>query len=74
VVGEVDGPQAALALIDELALPGYQAFHATRADLLRRLGRDTEAATAYATAADLATSPAERTHLATQAAARHEIR
>ena len=68
VVGEIDGPQAALALIDELDLPGYQAFHATRADLLRRLDRHTEAATAYATAADLATSPAERTHLAAQAA------
>ncbi|HWM05945.1 MAG TPA: DUF6596 domain-containing protein [Actinophytocola sp.] len=73
-VGEIDGPQAALTLIDELHLPEYQAFHATRADLLRRLGRHTEAATAYDTAAGLTTSPAERTHLADQAAALRETR
>src|SRR5207247_1203090 len=41
-VGEVQGPAAALALVDELALDNYYAFHATRADLLQRLGRNSE--------------------------------
>ena len=38
-VAELDGPQVALAEVDGLPLEGYHAFHATRADLLRRLGR-----------------------------------
>jgi RNA polymerase sigma-70 factor (ECF subfamily) len=67
-VGEVHGPQAALDLVDQLDLPEYHAFHATRADLLRRLGRAEHAATAYDTAADLTPSPAERDYLARQAA------
>ena len=46
-VGEVDGPEAALALVDGLDLDGYHVFHAVRADLLRRLGRSAEAARAY---------------------------
>ncbi|GGO05019.1 RNA polymerase sigma factor [Microbispora bryophytorum] len=46
-VAEVDGPEAALALLDELGLDGYHLFHAVRADLLRRLGRAGEAARAY---------------------------
>ena len=46
-VAEVDGPQAALTLVDDLDLDGYHLFHAIRADLLRRLGRHTEAVTAY---------------------------
>ena len=46
-VAEVQGPGAALALLDGLDLDGYQLFHAIRADLLRRLGRDAEAALAY---------------------------
>jgi RNA polymerase sigma-70 factor, ECF subfamily len=46
-VGEVDGPQAALELADQLDLDTYYLFHATRADLLRRLGRPEEAAAAY---------------------------
>ena len=46
-VAEVEGPQAALALVDALPLGDYQLFHAVRADLLRRLGRETEAAAAY---------------------------
>src|SRR5213079_590769 len=46
-IGEVQGPAAALALVNELDLDNYQPFHATRADLLRRLGRDSEAAAAY---------------------------
>src|SRR5919204_862032 len=43
-IGEVQGPAAALALVEELDLDNYYAFHATRADLLRRLGRGEEAA------------------------------
>ena len=43
-VAEVDGPAAALADVDRLDLDGYHLFHATRADLLRRLGRHEEAA------------------------------
>ncbi len=62
-VGEVEGPEAALALVDELDLDAYYAFHATRADLLRRLGRRTEAAVAYETAASLAPGDAEREFL-----------
>ena len=46
-MAEVDGPATALALVDALDLDGYYLFHAIRADLLRRLGRDGEAATAY---------------------------
>jgi RNA polymerase sigma-70 factor (ECF subfamily) len=62
-VGEVQGAAAALALVDELSLDGYYAFHATRADLLRRLGRDIEAAAAYERAAELAPTEAERDFL-----------
>jgi RNA polymerase sigma-70 factor, ECF subfamily len=46
-VAEVDGPAAALALVDEIDLRDYYLFHAIRADLLRRLGRNAEAAEAY---------------------------
>ncbi|WP_392667774.1 RNA polymerase sigma factor [Streptomyces sp. LN785] len=46
-VAETDGPAAALALVDELGLDRYHVFHAVRADLLRRLGRCAEAASAY---------------------------
>jgi RNA polymerase sigma-70 factor, ECF subfamily len=52
-VAEVEGPQAALALVDDLSpldLDGYYLFHAIRADLLRRLGRADDAARAYAAA------------------------
>src|SRR5205807_1312867 len=59
-IGEVQGPAAALALVDELELDNYHPFHATRADLLRRLGRSSEAAAAYERAADLAPTDAER--------------
>jgi RNA polymerase sigma-70 factor (ECF subfamily) len=62
-IGEVRGPAAALALVDELALDNYHPFHATRADLLRRLGRDDEAAAAYERAADMAPTDAERDFL-----------
>jgi len=46
-VGEVHGPAAALDAVDDLDLGSYHPFHATRADLLRRLGRHAEAADAY---------------------------
>jgi RNA polymerase sigma-70 factor, ECF subfamily len=46
-VAEVEGPDAALTVIDGLDLDGYHLFHAIRADLLRRLGRDAEASAAY---------------------------
>lgn len=46
-VAEVHGPGAALALVDSLQLDRYHLFHAIRADLLRRLDRDTDAARAY---------------------------
>jgi len=62
-VGEVHGPAAALALVDELELDHYYAFHATRADLLRQLGHDDEARVAYQRAAALAPTDAERDFL-----------
>jgi predicted RNA polymerase sigma factor len=57
-----DGPDAALAEVDELAgqLDSYRRWHATRADLLRRLGRRTEEIEATRRALALATNPAER--------------
>ena len=60
-VAEIDGPQVALALVDRLAdeLAGYHAYHATRADLLRRLGRSGEARAAYDRAVELAGNTAE---------------
>jgi RNA polymerase sigma-70 factor (ECF subfamily) len=64
-VAMADGPAAGLALVDRLepALSGYYLFPATRADLLRRLGRFTEAAAAYRKAIALATSDPERRYL-----------
>ncbi|AWT41380.1 MULTISPECIES: RNA polymerase sigma factor [Streptomyces] len=62
-VAEVDGPAAALELVDALALDDYHVFHAVRADLLRRLGRATEAAREYDAAIRLTESAAERTVL-----------
>jgi RNA polymerase sigma-70 factor (ECF subfamily) len=46
-VAEVHGVEQALPLVDALDLPSYYLFHAVRADLLRRLGRATDAASAY---------------------------
>ncbi|MFF9283241.1 RNA polymerase sigma factor [Streptomyces griseosporeus] len=60
VVAEVDGPAAALELVDALALDDYHVLHAVRADLLRRLGRATEAAREYDAAIRLTESAAER--------------
>jgi RNA polymerase sigma-70 factor (ECF subfamily) len=62
-IGEVRGPAAALDLVEELDLDRYHPFHATRADLLRRLGRHREAAAAYERAAALAPTEAERDFL-----------
>jgi RNA polymerase sigma-70 factor (ECF subfamily) len=62
-IGEMHGPAAALALVDELDLDTYHPFHATRADLLQRLGRIAEANAAYRRAADLAPTDAEREFL-----------
>jgi RNA polymerase sigma-70 factor (ECF subfamily) len=62
-VAETDGPEAALALVDALDLDAYYLFHAGRADLLRRLGRATEAAAAYSAAIARTGNAAERRHL-----------
>jgi RNA polymerase sigma-70 factor (ECF subfamily) len=62
-VAEVDGPDVALALVEPLKLESYHAWHATRADLLRRLERTDEAAIAYDRAIDLAGNDAERAFL-----------
>jgi RNA polymerase sigma-70 factor, ECF subfamily len=62
-VAEVDGAETALAVVDGLDLDGYYLFHATRADLLRRLGRDADARGAYAAALRLTANPAERSFL-----------
>ena len=59
-VAEVHGPAAALAAVDKLDLGSYHLFHATRADLLQRLGRYAEAAEAYAAALPIATNAAQR--------------
>ncbi|GAB1509320.1 RNA polymerase sigma factor [Actinophytocola sp. KF-1] len=64
-VAETEGPAAGLALVDRIdGLENYHLWHATRADLLRRLGRRADAAAAYRRAHDLATDPAERRFLA----------
>lgn len=64
-VAMADGPDAGLALVDTLTdeLGAYRYLHATRADLLRRLGRREEARRAYVRALDLTTSAAEREYL-----------
>jgi len=65
-VGEVSGPAAALAVVDELDLGGYYLFHAIRADVLRRLDRPHEAAAAYRAALELTANPAEQDFLSRQ--------
>jgi RNA polymerase sigma-70 factor (ECF subfamily) len=64
-VAEVDGPAAGLALVDAVRdeLSGYHLLPATRADLLRRLGRAAEAKAAYEEALSLAPTDAERRFL-----------
>ena len=67
-VGEVHGPEAALALVDALDLDGSHLFHAVRADLLRRLDRSAEAVAAHDAAIARAANTAERTFLERQRA------
>ena len=70
-LAEVRGAAAGLAAVDELrcsALDTYYLFHASRADLLRRLGRTAEAAAAYATARALTANPVEQAFLDTRRA------
>ena len=62
-VAEAEGPAAALAIVDALDLDGYQYWHSTRGELLRRLGRQAEARAAYRSALDLAASVPERRYL-----------
>ncbi|MFJ3670929.1 RNA polymerase sigma factor [Streptomyces sp. NPDC090106] len=66
-VAEAEGPETALGLVDDLGLglglDGYHVLHAVRADLLHRLGRDTEAAQEYEAALALTENPAERAYL-----------
>jgi len=64
-VAEIDGPQVALSTVDRLEgkLAGYHAYHAARADLLRRLGRSQESREAYDKAIELAGNTAETAYL-----------
>lgn len=62
-IAELDGPEVALGIVDRLELDGYHAWHATRADLLRRLGRSAEARAAYDAAIAATANPAERAYL-----------
>ncbi|TMK70771.1 MAG: RNA polymerase sigma factor [Actinobacteria bacterium] len=62
-VAMADGYEHGLALMDGLPLDGYHLYHAARADLLRRLERHAEAATAYRRALDLTESAPERRFL-----------
>ena len=62
-VAEVEGPEAALRLVNGLELGGYYLFHAVRAELLRRLGRTAEAAQAYEAAIARTENAAERAFL-----------
>jgi RNA polymerase sigma-70 factor (ECF subfamily) len=64
-VAELDGPEVALAAVDRLEdeLDGYHAFHATRAELLRRLGRSEKSRAAYDRAIELAGNTAETAYL-----------
>jgi RNA polymerase sigma-70 factor, ECF subfamily len=66
-IAMADGPERGLALIDQLEargeLPGYHLVATARADLLRRLGRRSEAVAVYRHALELATNDAERRYL-----------
>jgi RNA polymerase sigma-70 factor, ECF subfamily len=64
-VAELDGPDVALAGVDQLEdkLDGYHAYHASRAELLRRLGRSQESRAAYDKAIELAGNTAETAYL-----------
>ncbi len=62
-VAELDGPEVGLAMVDKLPLTTYHAWHATRADLLRRLGRSADARAAYDAAIEATENEAERAYL-----------
>jgi RNA polymerase sigma-70 factor (ECF subfamily) len=62
-VAETEGAEAALRLVDALELDGYRYFHATRGELLRRLGRPDEARSAYERALELTPEGPERRFL-----------
>jgi RNA polymerase sigma-70 factor, ECF subfamily len=63
-VAMADGPEPGLEIVEGLTgLERYHLWHSTRAELLRRLGRDEEASAAYARALELAPSETERTFL-----------
>ncbi|WP_157538562.1 MULTISPECIES: RNA polymerase sigma factor [unclassified Nocardioides] len=62
-VAELDGPEVALAIVDRLPLDGYHAWHATRAELLRRLGRSPESREQYDAALAVCDNVAERAYL-----------
>jgi RNA polymerase sigma-70 factor (ECF subfamily) len=62
-VAELDGPDAGLAILDQLDLDHYRYYHSTRADLLRRNGRGTEARQAYQRALELTQTEPERRFL-----------
>jgi RNA polymerase sigma-70 factor (ECF subfamily) len=62
-LAQAGDPAAALDAVDRLDLAGYLYFHSTRGELLRRLGRDDEARSAYRRALELATSTPERRFL-----------
>jgi RNA polymerase sigma-70 factor, ECF subfamily len=62
-VAEVQGPAAALELVDQLSLDDYYLFHATRADLMRRLGRPADAVAAYDAAIARTANGAEQAFL-----------
>jgi RNA polymerase sigma-70 factor (ECF subfamily) len=62
-IAELEGPASALPIVNALPLEGYHLFHATRADLLERLGRLDEARAAFERAESLATNEAERGYL-----------
>jgi RNA polymerase sigma-70 factor (ECF subfamily) len=62
-LAEIEGPEAALEVIDQLPLDDYRYFHSTRADFLRRLGRNAEARIAYGRALALTDNKPERRFL-----------
>ncbi|WP_435770572.1 RNA polymerase sigma factor [Nocardioides sp. SYSU DS0651] len=62
-VAELDGPDVALAIVERLPLASYHPWHATRAELLRRLGRSAEAREAYDAALAATANVAERAYL-----------
>ena len=72
-VAEVEGPDAALTLIDDLDLGSYYLFHAIRADLLRRLSRNDEAALAYEAAIARTENASERDFLQRRRQALHQL-